>query len=130
MKPKSPQQKVSAAIRWTARLLSVGLFALFAALLLGEGPPPLWPISVTTLLFGLLATAFTALVTAWRWELAGSLIALVAVAGFYLVEWANSDFARFPGGWVLPLAALTAFLYLLAANLVSNVAGSLRESHS
>lgn len=130
MKPKSPQQTVSACIRWTARVLSAALFALFATLLLGEGPPPLWPFSITTLLFCFLATAFTALVVAWRWELAGSLIALAGVAGFYLVEWAQSDFNRVPSGWVMPLVALTGMLYLLAANLLSAVAESLRDSHS
>jgi hypothetical protein len=102
-------------IRWIARLLSVGLAALFVALVVGEGAPPLWPLSVYMLLFALLTICHAGLLIAWRWELAGALMALLGMAGFYVVDFANSKFERIPGGWVCPLLFVTTLLYLAAA---------------
>jgi hypothetical protein len=87
---------------------------LYVALVIGQGPPPLWPLSIQTLLFCLLALCLAGLLIAWRWELAGGLTALVGIAGFYLVHFAESGFARFPGGWVFPSLFVTALLFVVS----------------
>ena len=102
-------------LRWTARALSAGLVALFVVLVIGEGPPPFWPLSLHTLLAALLVACHAGLLIAWRWELVGGLLAMSCMAGFYLVDFANSGFERFPGGWVFPSLFFTGLLFVVAA---------------
>ena len=105
----------SSTFRWTARTLSVALPLLFAAFAIGEGPPPMLPLSLHTLSFGLLAICLAGLLLAWRIEVVGAALALVAAAGFYLNDYLLSGFHSFPGGWVFPLLLVTPLLYLIAA---------------
>lgn len=98
--------------RWTARTLTVGLIVLFAAFGLGEGLPPLWPMSWHTVSATLLLVSLVGLMFAFRWELAGGLAALVGAVGFYGVDFAVSGFRGFPSGWVFPLLLVTPLLFL------------------
>lgn len=103
------------ALRWVPRSLSLALVALFATLMVGQGPPPLWPLTVNTLLFALLITCLAGLLIAWRWQLAGGLFAMVAIAAFYFMDFAKSSFERFPGGWMFALMFITGLLYVVTA---------------
>jgi hypothetical protein len=107
----------AAILRWSACALSLLLVTLFVALVIGEGPPPLWPLSVHTLLFCLLILCFAGLLIAWRWELVGGLISLAGIAGFYLVHFINSGFEAFPGGWVFPSMWIPALLFVISATV-------------
>jgi hypothetical protein len=120
-------------IRWIARILSLALFVLFAALVVGQGPPPLWPLSIHTVLFGLLILCFAGLLIAWRWQFAGGCLALVGITGFYVVHFVGSGSAQFPGGWVFPLALITAILLIVDAGIrqarrLALFAGTMRQN--
>lgn len=101
-------------MRWTARVLSVGLAALFAAFAIGEGLPPLQPVSIQTLSFALLSLALGGLLIAWRFEAVGAAVALAGAIGFYLVDFATSEPHAIPNGWVFPLLIVAPLLYLTA----------------
>jgi hypothetical protein len=112
--------KASSAIRWTARILSLALTILFAAFAIGEGPPPMLPPSLQTLSFGLLSICLAGLLLAWRFEVVGAAVALVAGVGFYLNDFFLSGFHSFPGGWVFPMLLVTPLLHIIAAILESH----------
>jgi hypothetical protein len=105
----------ASTIRWMARLLSIALIFLFAAVLIDEGPPPILPLSMQTLSAALLMLCLAGLLLAWRWEGAGAALALAGSVGFYLNDFIQSGFQRFPGGWVFPLLLLTPLMYLAAS---------------
>jgi hypothetical protein len=118
----------TAILRWIARLSSLALVTLFVAIAIGEGPPPLWPLSIHTLLFCLLVLCLAGLLVAWRWELVGGLIALAGIVGFYLVHFANTGFGHFPGGWVFPSMFVTGVLFVVAATIRNKHNTHLRTS--
>ena len=106
--------KYASFLRWTARSLSVGLAALFAAIAVGEGPAPLLHLSWSTPSFCLLLLSLVGLLVAWRKEAFGATLAISGSVGFYVYDFVSSGFERFPGGWVFPLLILTPVLYLIA----------------
>ena len=75
------------------------------------------PPSLHTLSFGLLAICLAGLLLAWRFEVVGAALALIAIVGFYLNDFLLSDFHSFPSGWVLPLLLITPMLYVIAVIL-------------
>ena len=103
-------------LRWAARLTGAVLLLLVLAIAVGHGGPPnpfrqplpaaieLWLMLVMTL----------GLVAAWRWELAGALATLVALAAFNAVELSVNG--KHAGG-AFPLFAIPPVLYLLHATL-------------
>lgn len=109
--------KAALIVRWTARLLNLGLTALFVVLLIGEGPPPVLPLSWPSLSFLLLFLWLLGLLLAWRFEVAGPALAFAGIAGFYLNDFFLSGFQRWPGGWVFPLMLITPLLYFAAVIL-------------
>jgi hypothetical protein len=117
LQKKSEEKSVerSSLIRWTARVLSLALAILFVALAIGEGLPPLLPLSMRTLSFALVATGLAGLLLAWRFEVVGAAVALASGVGFYLVDYLASGFRSFPGGWCFPLLLVTPLLYLISA---------------
>jgi len=105
----------SSLLRWLARTLSLALAILFVAMAIGEGLPPLLPLSMRTLSFALVATGLAGLLLAWRFDVAGAVVALASGVGFYLVDYFASGFRSFPGGWCFPLLLVTPLLYLIGA---------------
>ena len=99
-------------MRWAARALSLGLAALFVAFAIGEGLPPLTPLSLQSLSFGFLALCVVGLLVAWRFEVVGAALALVGGAAFFLNDFALSGFRSFPSGWVFPLLLAAPLLYV------------------
>lgn len=104
--------KSAAIFRWTGRCLSAGLIGLFMVFFVGEGPPPMFQLSDEALEFWLLVLTLAGLGVAWRYELAGALLALAGIGGFYLADFLKSG--NFPRGWVFPMFALTPCLFLVA----------------
>ncbi len=104
--------KIAATFRWLARGLSIVLAGLLFVFMVGEGPPPLFDLSVVSLESWLLLLAVLGCLAAWRYELAGAIISLLAIAGFYLTDFAASG--HFPRGWIFPALALIPLMYLLA----------------
>ncbi len=85
-------------LRWTARIAGLLIAGFFVFMALGEMASPHAGPAPTLFELGgiaLLATATLALLAAWRWELAGALVSLAALAmvaaairgnrGFHLV---------------------------------------------
>ena len=103
-------------LQWAARLTGAVLVLMVLAIGVGYGGPPnpfrqplpaaieLWLMLVMTL----------GLVAAWRWEAAGALAILVALAAFNLVELSVNGK---PAGGAFPLFAIPPVLYLLHATL-------------
>jgi hypothetical protein len=102
------------SVRWLARVLSLALATLFAAIAIGGGLPPLRPPSVDTLLFCLFISCYAGLLMAWRWELFGGFLSVAGIIAFYAADFANTGFGRFPGGWVFPLLLLNGLLFVSA----------------
>lgn len=101
-----------ASARWTARLLS-GLLVLFfgfflLAHLLGDqgrsSRPLVWNDYV---MLATVVISLVGLMLAWRWELAGAVITLIAIALCAVVNW---RVLVFPGA----LIPFTAILYLIS----------------
>ena len=107
--------KTATTFRWVARGLSLFFAGLFVLLFFGEGPPPIFALSAISLESWLLLIAVFAPLAAWRYELAGGLIGLVAIGAFYLTDFAAGGFRHFPRGWMLPAIALAPLLFLFAA---------------
>ena len=109
------------AARWSARLLS-GLILLFwgyflAAHLLGEEGRPSRPLNAADYaIVASIVAALAGLAVAWRWELAGAVTTLLAIAVCAALNW---KVLIFPGT-LIPVAAL---LFLLAWNLMRSRAG-------
>jgi len=103
---------VAVVLRWTARVLSAGLVFVFCIFALGEGLPARLKLN-EALLFACLALCLGGLLTAWRLETIGGILALLGAVGFYATELLTRH--RLPGGWILPLLLITPLLFLLAA---------------
>lgn len=94
-------------VRWTARLLG-GMILLFwgfflAAHLLGDEGRPTRPLTgVDYAIVASIVAALAGLAAAWRWEVAGALATLLAIAICAALNW---KVLVFPGT-LIPVAAL------------------------
>lgn len=90
----------AAAGCWTARIAGTLMALFFLAFVVGEGPPPLFRLTLEQNLhfLGLSALAL-GLIAAWKWEALGGLI---AVAGYILLVFLD---ARLAGNWLFLLPA-------------------------
>jgi len=107
---------LAAVARWAARLMGAFLVGLVLLLAIGEGPPN--PLALTgreqalTVAF---VASLAGMVLLWWRELAGGLLALGGVAGFYVIYYVTSN--GWPRGWVFPLFFLPGLLALVAWRL-------------
>lgn len=75
--------RTAVVARWVARIMGTLMALFFLAFVAGEGPPPLFRLSLQqNLHFLAMAALFVGLLLAWKWELPGGLIPL---AGFVLL---------------------------------------------
>ena len=99
-------------VRWSARILS-GLIVLFfgfflVAHLVGDQGRPSRPlVSSDYVILGTLVVSLVGLLLAWKWELAGAAVALIAILVCAVVNW---RVLVFPGA-LIPLASV---LYIVA----------------
>lgn len=110
---KERAMKFATILQWMARLLSLALAVLFVIFGFGQGLPQILPASIHTLSLGLIVLCQAGLLLAWRFELVGAIIGLLAAACFYLVDF-GKDGHSFPSGWVFPLLLMTPLPYLIA----------------
>jgi hypothetical protein len=96
--------------RWAARMLSLGLIAVFLIFWIAEGELGL---VFRSSMMQCLVVAVVGLGLGWKWEAVGGGLSLAGVAGFYALNFAQTG--RFPGGWVFPLMFVPGILYLIAA---------------
>lgn len=99
--------------RWSARLLSLLILAFWGFFLIAglfgdaaQGGRPL--VTDDFLILGALVTSLAGLAVAWKWEFAGAVLTLAAVAVCAAVNW---RVLMFPG----TLIPITACLFLIAA---------------
>lgn len=96
-------------VQWSARILS-GLIVLFfgfflVAHLVGDQGRPSRPLAFGDyLILATLIVSLVGLLLAWKWELAGAAIALIAIVGCAIVNW---QILVSPGA----LIAINALLY-------------------
>jgi hypothetical protein len=109
--PLSPSL-LEVVLRWTARLLAVGLVGLVLLIYVGEGFNPLNLTATEALQKALFLTACAGLVVGWRWSLAGGAMSTGGMLLFFAVEFALTG--RFPRGPVFHLMLVTGILFLLS----------------
>jgi hypothetical protein len=94
--------------RWTARIVGTLMALFFLAFVVGEGPPPLFKLSLhEAVQFLSMAGLFCGLLLAWKWEGWGALISLVGFVLFLCME------HRFTTGWIFLIPAAAAVLHVL-----------------
>ncbi|MGD0498799.1 MAG: hypothetical protein ABSC23_10230 [Bryobacteraceae bacterium] len=94
--------------RWTARIMGTLMALFFLAFVVGEGPPPLFRLSLhQNLHFFAIAALFVGLLLSWKWELPGGLIPLAGFVILVLIE------GRSAASGLFLLPAAIAFLNLL-----------------
>lgn len=108
------------AVRWTARVMSLGLAGLLLVFFFGEGGwnllisvarAPLVPEHIMTI--ALFFVAVPGLLAAWKWEIAGGVAVLVGAGVFHAVDWVVSgSFPDFP----FTLFFVAGLLYLAAGS--------------
>ena len=120
MNPSAPHP-LAKPLRWIARLLGLVSVGIMLTFMIGEGFNPLhftpreWALCLCFPI-GLLA----GLLLAWRWELAGGLVAVLSLLTFYALHFAFSG--GLPRGWAFLALAAPAFLSL-ASSLVNAAPG-------
>ena len=105
------------ALRWIARLLSIGSIGFILLFVFGESSD--WLSVRAQDLVGLIFFPFglmLGLVLGWRREFSGGIIAVGSIALFYLVYGLAINRAIFTGWWFL-LLSLPGWIYLLYAVL-------------
>jgi hypothetical protein len=103
-------------VRWVARVLSALLLGLVVAMFVGVtldgGFHPLKLQGVEPIQMIFFWTACIGMLVAWRWEVIGGALSLVAMLLFFAVEFAVNG--RAPGGLILYLIVLPGILFLLS----------------
>lgn len=107
----NPNTFAATALRWIARLLSLGVVAILAAFAFGEGTPR--PEDWLLLAFFPIGLVLGLIVAWWR-EIPGALLTLASLAAFYLICFANG---KVPTGPYFAILASPAALFLIAGLL-------------
>ncbi len=112
----TPARLSALAVRWTARITSLGVIVM-ATLALAEGnwPNPAADTALAPLGIFFFLSACAGLILAWLLEGSGGMLAVVSVAALYLTSLVATG--RLPAGWLLSVAALNGFLFILARAL-------------
>lgn len=94
--------------------MGLAFVLLVAALWVGEGSPNLQEAPPLELLQHLLFVVVPlGFVVGWKWERVGGVVSLCALAGFYVVNFAQAG--SFPGGWIFPAMACPGVLFLVCS---------------
>ncbi len=106
-------------VKWTARILSILLFAFFLVFAVGEGVHPTNLTTREMMMFLSLFISFAGMIFGWRRELSGGTLTIAGYICFVAIE------GRFPlPGWFNPYFAAIAFiglLFILAGWLQSRI---------
>jgi len=107
-------------LRWTARLLGVGLVSLVLVIFVGEGgfnPFKLSPLEA--LQMTLFLTTCFGLVVAWRWQVIGGAISTGGILFLAVEFWATGGFSK-----------LTVFYLMLLSGILFVVSGLVSRPRS
>lgn len=108
----SPSRSFVTPIRWFARIASLGTLAVLLAFLFGEGAPSSRDLLLMAFFpFGLAV----GLALAWWRDLAGGLLALMSMAGFYVLYLGMHG--SVPKGPYFGILALPAVLFVIGGLL-------------
>jgi len=110
---------ITGLVRWTARLLALGMGGGIFLLAVGEGFNPARLTGPELILSVPFFVAWVGLWLGWRWEGLGGMLVVAGVLGFYLVHFAERG--RFPAGWAFPLIALPGVLFLTCSVLSGKI---------
>jgi len=110
--------RITRAIRWTARILSIVIIGLELLLLIGEGLYPTTTIEWLGLLFFPLGISVGMVLAWWREGFGGS-ITVGSLLAFYVIHLAFTN--SFPKGWGWFLFSVPGFLFLLCWYLSRNI---------
>ena len=114
--PKHLARYFALAVRWAARLTSlVVLVVATLALVQGSWPNPAHDTALAPLAAFLLMAACAGLILAWLLEGTGSMLAVCSVAALYVTSLVAAG--RLPGGWLLSVAGISGFLFILSRAL-------------
>jgi hypothetical protein len=114
--PSASLSRVEAATRWTARVLTILLLGVILAIFIGEGFNPLRLKGIEVPQMVLFWTSCIGMVLAWRWQVIGAAVSLVAIIFFFAVELAATG--RLPGAFFF-LMLLPGILYLVSSGISS-----------
>ncbi len=114
--PKHLARYFALPVRWAARLTSLGVIVMATlALVQGSWPNPASDTALAPLALFFLLAACAGLILAWLLEGSGGTLAIFSVATIYLTSLAATG--RLPAGWLLSVAAMNGFLFILARAL-------------
>lgn len=102
-------------VRWLARVASVAAVLFVLAFAVGEGFAGASLSGTETAYLAIFLAGLLANLAAWRWEITGALIALVALFGLAVLQLAAHG--GLPGPWFFALLGVPALCYLLARAL-------------
>jgi hypothetical protein len=85
------------------------------AVVQGDWPNPASDTALAPLAFFFFLSACAGLILAWLLEGSGGMLAIFSVAALYLTSLAATG--RLPAGWLLSVAAINGFLFILARAL-------------
>lgn len=112
----SPAGAIPSAVRWTARITSLGVVGLAVlALARGTWPNPASDTVLASLADFFLLSACAGLLLAWLLEGSGGTLAVGSVGALYVVALLAAG--RLPEGWLLSSAAVNGFLFILSRAL-------------
>ena len=108
-----PASKLATTLRWIARIWSLGSIGIVLLFALGEGFNPAALQFKEELLF--LCFPFAVLIglaLAWKWPVAGGMLSIVGLLGFYFLHLVFAD--QFPAGFAFIVIALPGWLFILS----------------
>jgi hypothetical protein len=111
--PSASLFRLEAALRWTARVLTLLLIGVILAILVGEGFNPLNLKGIEVPQMALFWTACIGMVLAWRWQAMGALLSVGGLILFFAVECAVTG--RLPKGLFFYLMLLPGILFLMSS---------------
>ena len=85
------------------------------AVVQGNWPNPASDTALARLAFFIFLSACAGLILAWLLEGSGGMLAIISVAALYLTSLAATG--RLPAGWLLSIAAINGFLFILSRAL-------------
>jgi len=100
--------RAAAVTRWIARVAGTLVTLFFLAFLVGEGPPPLWRLSLQqNLQFLGMCGLCTGLITAWKWEGLGGVITMASYGLLLTID------RHFNATWLFAVPAVIGLIHIL-----------------
>ncbi len=109
---QSQPRMLEITLRWTARVLSLGVLGLILMFCIGERANPVKIMAGQPFATISFLTSCVGLILAWRWQGLGGLLVVGGMATFYAQEFAI--WGRFPKGPAFAVIAAPGVIFLAA----------------